>query len=205
MPILESKEFQDVATGGIAKMPPIGELTGRTIYNVLSKQIGGSIKNGQRAASEYLNSIGIKGITYEGGRDGRCFVVFDDQAISVIETYNQQMNGGKVTRGRIWRDRKQGKLLNLLNASELDLNEASRSLSESKKELATLKAQLETLQAETKTLSESLKIANEELAKASASFKASERERDKIENRLRTQRNVWEALFAVAVGVAVAK
>ena len=96
-------------------------------------------------------------------------------------------------------------LLNLLNASELDLNEASRSLSESKKELATLKAQLETLQAETKTLSESLRIANEELAKASASFKVFERERDKIENRLRTQRNVWEALFAVAVGIAIAK
>ena len=96
-------------------------------------------------------------------------------------------------------------LLNLLNASELDLNEASRSLNESKKELATLKAQLETLQAETKTLSESLRIANEELAKASASFKQYEKERDRAENRLRTQRNIWEALFAVAVGVAAAR
>lgn len=92
-PILESKEFQDVATAGIAKMPPIGSLTGRTIYNVLSKQLGGSIKDGQRAASEYLNSIGIKGITYEGGRDGRCYVVFDDKSISIIDTYNQRVNG----------------------------------------------------------------------------------------------------------------
>lgn len=96
-------------------------------------------------------------------------------------------------------------LLHLLNASELDLSEASQSLSASRQELATLKAQLETLQAETKSLSESLRTANEELMRASESFKASERERDKIENRLRTQRNVWEALFAVAVSVAVAR
>ena len=96
-------------------------------------------------------------------------------------------------------------LLNLLNESTLDLNEASSSLSASKKELETLRTQLTELQAETKRLSESLKTANEELMRASESFKASERERDKIEGRLRTQRNIWEVLFAVAVGVAVAK
>lgn len=96
-------------------------------------------------------------------------------------------------------------LLNLLNASTLDLNEASQSLSASKQELETLRMQLTELQAETKRLSESLKTANEELKRASESFKASERERDRIEGRLRTQRNIWEALFAVAVGVAVAK
>ena len=96
-------------------------------------------------------------------------------------------------------------LLNLLAASTLDLNEASQSLSASRKELETLRMQLTELQAETKSLSESLKTANEELKRASESFKASERERDKIEGRLRTQRNIWEALFAVAVGVTVAK
>lgn len=96
-------------------------------------------------------------------------------------------------------------LLNLLAASTLDLNEASQSLSESRKELETLRMQLTELQAETKNLSESLKTANEELKRASESFKASERERDKVEGRLRTQRNIWEALFAVAVGVAVAR
>lgn len=49
--------------------------------------------NPERAASETLNALGIKGITYEGGRDGRCFVVFDDKAISVIERYNQSVRG----------------------------------------------------------------------------------------------------------------
>ena len=96
-------------------------------------------------------------------------------------------------------------LLNLLNASEMDLTEASLSLSESKKELETLRAQLTALQAETKQLDESLRIANAELQSARASFKKSEQEHDRIEGRLRTQRNIWEALFAVAVGVAIAR
>lgn len=96
-------------------------------------------------------------------------------------------------------------LLNLLNASEMDLSEASLSLSESRKELETLKAQLTALQAETKKLDESLRIANAELQNARESFKKSEAQHDKIEGRLRNQRNIWEVLCFVAVGVAVAR
>ena len=96
-------------------------------------------------------------------------------------------------------------LLSLLDASEMDLTKASKSLSASKKELETLRAQLTALQAETKQLDASLKTANEELQRARESFKKSEQEHDRIEGRLRTQRNIWEALFAVAVGVAVAR
>ena len=46
--------------------------------------------NPKRDASLLLNSLGIKGIAYEGNKDGRCFVVFDDKAISIIDKYNQQ-------------------------------------------------------------------------------------------------------------------
>lgn len=46
-------------------------------------------ENPQKAASELLNEYGIQGITYDGARDGRCFVVFDDKAISIINRYNQ--------------------------------------------------------------------------------------------------------------------
>lgn len=96
-------------------------------------------------------------------------------------------------------------LLSLLDASEMDLTEASQSLSASRKELETLRMQLTALQAETQRLDESLRTANEELQNARESFKKSEQEHDQIEGRLRTQRNIWEALFAVAVGVAIAK
>ena len=64
------------------------DFTGREIYNALSDALGGD-----KAASQYLNSIGVLGITYDGREDGRCYVVFDDKAIRVIEKYNQSING----------------------------------------------------------------------------------------------------------------
>ena len=37
--------------------------------------------------SQKLNEYGIKGITYWGNKDGRCFVVFDDKAIEIMQRY----------------------------------------------------------------------------------------------------------------------
>lgn len=62
--------------------------TGRDVYVALSKAFGSD-----KGASEFLNSTGVKGITYDGYTDGRCYVVFDDKAIKVIEKYNQSVNG----------------------------------------------------------------------------------------------------------------
>lgn len=63
---------------------------GRQFYNEIVFEFSRQgEENPQRAASEHLNSLGIKGITYNGVRDGRCFVVFDDKAISIINRYNQ--------------------------------------------------------------------------------------------------------------------
>jgi hypothetical protein len=62
--------------------------TGRDFYLALSKAFGGD-----KGASEFLNSIGVSGITYDGYTDGRCYVVFDDKAINIIEKYNQSVNG----------------------------------------------------------------------------------------------------------------
>ena len=47
----------------------------------------------KKAASEKLNSLGVKGITYDGLVDGKCFVVFDDKAIQIINRYNQEHKG----------------------------------------------------------------------------------------------------------------
>ncbi len=65
---------------------------GRQFYNEIVFEFSRQgAENPQRAASEHLNSLGIKGITYNGVRDGRCFVVFDDKAISIINRYNQSV------------------------------------------------------------------------------------------------------------------
>ena len=74
-------------------------IDGKQLYSFLSHALGNdehfnlhSVKNAKKA-SEFLNSIGIKGIYYDGEQDGRCYVVFDDKAIKVIEKYNQSVNG----------------------------------------------------------------------------------------------------------------
>lgn len=62
-------------------------MTGKEFYEYIS-----DVLHGDKAASEYLNEAGIKGITYDGFRDGRCYVIFDDKAIEVINKFNQSMN-----------------------------------------------------------------------------------------------------------------
>ncbi len=47
----------------------------------------------EKAASMELRTLGIEGITYDGSRDGRCYVVFNDKAVSIIEKYNQDIKG----------------------------------------------------------------------------------------------------------------
>lgn len=61
---------------------------GEAIYKYLA-YLAGSPQN----ASIELNNVGIKGITYNGRSDGRCYVIFDDKAIKVLETYYQSQNG----------------------------------------------------------------------------------------------------------------
>lgn len=63
-------------------------MSGREFYKQLASELGG-----EKAASEKLNSLGVKGITYDGLVDGKCFVVFDDKAIQIINRYNQEHNG----------------------------------------------------------------------------------------------------------------
>lgn len=63
---------------------------GKQIYGTLTDTFGG-----QREASLKLNEYGVKGITYEGVTDGRCFVVFDDNAISILDKYYQQQSTAK--------------------------------------------------------------------------------------------------------------
>lgn len=63
-------------------------VNGKEFYDTVAAE-----KGGQKEASEFINEHGIKGITYDGGNDGKCFVVFDDKAIRIINRYNQEHKG----------------------------------------------------------------------------------------------------------------
>jgi DNA repair ATPase RecN len=93
----------------------------------------------------------------------------------------------------------------ILSESNEDLTIALDALMKSQNELATLKMQLQQAKSDAESAKNSLAIANQELQKASESFKIYEKERDKVEGRLRNQRNIWEVLCFVAIGVAVAR
>ena len=85
------KKLADILDG--AKLPQVylrRFKSGREIYQSISDVFIGH--SDSKAASLALNKVGIKGITYDGRRDGRCFVIFDDKAIQIIEKFNQQMN-----------------------------------------------------------------------------------------------------------------
>ena len=56
---------------------------GKEIYESLSMSHGGD-----KVASRALNGVGIKGITYDGRQDGRCYVIFDDKAIKILEKFS---------------------------------------------------------------------------------------------------------------------
>nr|DAU99882.1 MAG TPA: crystallin beta/gamma motif-containing protein [Caudoviricetes sp.] len=83
--------------------------TGRKLYKAVSS-VG-------RKASETLNKYGIEGISYHGLKDGRCFVVFDDQAIKIINSYNQKVNNDK--KGAITWDAEGKAIINLFEGADM--------------------------------------------------------------------------------------
>lgn len=60
------------------------ETDGKDIYGNLAYKLGSP-----KAASQLLEKYGIKGITYDGKQDGRCFVIFNPADVKVIQKFYQ--------------------------------------------------------------------------------------------------------------------
>ena len=71
--------------------------SGGSIYKSLSKMLGSD-----KEASLLLEKHGIKGITYEGRRDGRCFVIFNPNDVKVIQKFYQNVSNS--TKGAYFKD-----------------------------------------------------------------------------------------------------
>lgn len=69
-------------------------LSGEDIYFNIRNNVFEYDNKFNKDTSLLLNEYGIKGITYDGRQDGRCYVIFDDKAINVIKTYYQSMLSG---------------------------------------------------------------------------------------------------------------
>ena len=126
-------------------MDALSESNGMNIYGTIS-----DLAEGQKEASVLLNKYGIKGITYGGQEDGRCFVIFDDKAISIIEKFNQMLR--QEVRGEI--SKEDGKrIITLFESADestfmhemghmflMDLDELAKMDEASAKELETVNA-----------------------------------------------------------------
>ena len=64
----------------------IDDMAGKDIQRELQ-----SVYGDDRGVAMALKEGGLKGYTYEGRNDGRCYVVFDDAAIQIIDRYNQSV------------------------------------------------------------------------------------------------------------------
>lgn len=89
------KDLKDNLSDYAAPMNTRGALNGENIYNYLEWKFGGA-----KAASLRLNELGIKGIKYPSGtiadslgKGSFNYVVFDDQAVQIAETYYQGADG----------------------------------------------------------------------------------------------------------------
>lgn len=94
----EGFNYLKVVSGFSNEMKP---QTGKQIYNNLrnfiqwkAEENGNKISddNSAKEASLLLNKYGIKGITYDGRQDGRCYVIFDDKAVDIIKKYYQGLD-----------------------------------------------------------------------------------------------------------------
>lgn len=118
---------------GIPKQP--ADPSGEKIYE---KLIG--LKGSDEAASKYLHSLGIQGIQYldgssRGSGEGNYnYVVFDDSAIKILDTYYQKDTAPRGTYNP------ETRTIALLNASDLStfLHESSHGFLEILTELASL-------------------------------------------------------------------
>lgn len=81
------KIYSDAMASNNVKLTNAIGITGKETYRGFLEYFGSDKK-----ASEFLNSYGIKGITYDGRQDGRCYVVFDDKAIQVLKKYYQKQH-----------------------------------------------------------------------------------------------------------------
>lgn len=64
---------------------------GKYIYDNIANVLGS-----QKTASQMLEKYGIKGITYDGKQDGRCFVIFNPKDVKVIQKFYQETAGNNV-------------------------------------------------------------------------------------------------------------
>lgn len=72
------------------------EPSGLEVYIAITKGYSIMFEQGAPAASQLLDKFGIKGIRYNGNRDGECAVLFDGKYAKILERFYDQQGRGRV-------------------------------------------------------------------------------------------------------------
>lgn len=89
------KSLIDEESSGSGKIKFSDNMYGEQIYQIIARTVGSD-----KDASLLLNKYGIKGITYHGGQDGKCYVLFDPKSIKILRQYMLANNDIIPTRSR---------------------------------------------------------------------------------------------------------
>ena len=86
----QPKRIREAIAGLTAKLGIESGENGWEFYQNLMKKLGSA-----KEASLALREEGVRGITYDVFRDGRCYVVFDDKAIKVLNKWSRRGEGAE--------------------------------------------------------------------------------------------------------------
>ena len=90
------------------------DTTGRDIYRALAEY-----HHSDKEASQMLEQYGIKGISYYGLQDGRCFVIFNPDDVRVIRKFYEQDESGDVRGYFDWTNKMQ-QVIQIMKTGDLD-------------------------------------------------------------------------------------
>lgn len=123
--ILDQREYSPALESALEGEEKLADFRVSDFYKLLANATGSA-----RAASEKLNRIGIKGHKYKAGQlsggatDATNYVIYDDAAIQIAETfYSQSQEATPSTRGQLIVDRRIQKFL--LQLSEEKVNDST--------------------------------------------------------------------------------
>lgn len=97
---LNNEAVNDILDDDITGEDIYGELVNDVSKNIDADDLRTKTNMAQKVASQLLEKVGIKGITYNGKQDGRAFVIFNPDDVQVIQKFYQKgiaKNAVKIT------------------------------------------------------------------------------------------------------------
>lgn len=105
------KEYPKMGVDRIQKI----DFMGSEIYGALTEAYGSP-----KSASEILSKHGIKGITYLGDRDGRCFVIFNPEDVQVVNKFYQEEQQAQNIRGMFDMTKASEQIISIMKSGDVD-------------------------------------------------------------------------------------